>query len=269
MKDIRIALAVVRAPVGCLQANLAKMESWIAQAENQGAAIICFPELNISGYSVRQDPPSCAEPIPGPATDQLKRWARIHRMTILAGLAERSADGRIFASHLVVGPDGRIDVYRKLHLAVPEKKLFTPGDQIPLFKAETMTFGIQLCFDAHFPELSAQMAVSGADILFFPHASPRGTSAEKLASWLRHLTARAFDNSVYVAACNQRGDNGNGLTFPGCAVIIDPSGNVVSQDVSGEDTLLIGDIEAEKLNQVRGHQMRYFLPHRRPDLYKA
>ena len=269
MKDIRIALAVVQASTCDAPANLAKMESWIHRAKDRGAAVICFPELNISGYDVHNHLPSCAEPVPGPATNRLSNWAIIHRMTILAGLVEQSADGRLFASHIVASMDGNTAVYRKSHLAPPEKALFTAGGQIPLFKQEAMTFGIQLCYDAHFPELSTQMAVHGADLIFFPHASPRGTPEEKLTSWLRHLTARAFDNSVYVAACNQCGDNGSGLSFPGCAVVIDPSGKVVNKDVSGNETLLITDIKAERLNRVRNHQMRYFLPHRRPDLYKA
>ncbi len=72
--------------------------------------------------------------------------------------------------------------------------------------------GIQLCYDAHFPELSTRMAVNGADIIFMPHASPRGTPSQKLTSWLRHLTARAFDNGVFIVACNQNGDNQKGCS---------------------------------------------------------
>ncbi len=64
------------------------------------------------------------------------------------------------------------------------------------------------------------MAVKGAEILFLPHASPRGLAIDKHRSWMRHLTARAFDNSVFVVACNQTGYNGKGLTFPGNAVVL-------------------------------------------------
>jgi N-carbamoylputrescine amidase len=112
------------------------------------------------------------------------------------------------------------------------------------------------------------MAGLGADILFFPHASPRGTPSEKLSSWMRHLTARAFDNSVFVVACNQAGDNGEGLSFPATAVVLGPSGDLLARDTSGEEGLLVVDLKASLLAHVRRHRMRYFFPNRRPDLYR-
>jgi N-carbamoylputrescine amidase len=104
-------------------------------------------------------------------------------------------------------------------------------------------------------------------VIFMPHASPRGTPAEKRDSWLRHLPARAFDNGVFVVACNQAGDNRTGLTFPGVAVVIGPDGRVVASDAGGREGLLVADLHAGQLAAVRSHPMRYFLPHRRPDIY--
>lgn len=165
-------------------------------------------------------------------------------------------------------PDAPLAAYRKTHIAPPETGLLVAGNQVPVFEAQGLRFGIQLCYDAHFPELSAHMACMGAEIIFFPHASPRGTPEEKRDSWLRHLTARAFDNSVFVVACNQVGDNGAGLHFPGTAVVIGPSGDVLAEDVTGEEGLLMVDLEADLLAHVRGHRMRHFFPKRRPDLYR-
>ena len=84
---------------------------------------------------------------------------------------------------------------------------------------------------------------------------------------MRHLPARAFDNGLYVVACNQTGNNENGLDFPGLAVILDPAGQIINKDISGEENIITADLKAEKLAEVRGHRMRYFLPNRRPDLY--
>ena len=189
------------------------------------------------------------------------------QIVILAGMAEKDDNGRIFASHLVVGPEEISGIYRKIHIAPPEIGIFTAGDSIPVFETAGVILGIQLCYDVHFPELSTRMAVDGADIIFMPHASPRGTPPEKLTSWLRHLTARAFDNSVFIIACNQNGDNQKGLHFPGVAVVIDPSGEIINQNISGEDGLIISELKAETLNAVRSHRMRYFLPNRRPEIY--
>jgi N-carbamoylputrescine amidase len=193
--------------------------------------------------------------------------AQLFQIVILAGLAEKDAKGRIFASHLVVGPEGVCGIYRKIHIAPPENDIFNAGNSIPVFKTAGVILGIQLCYDVHFPELSTRMAVDGADIIFMPHASPRGTPPQKLTSWLRHLTARAFDNSVFIIACNQNGDNQKGLHFPGVAVVMDPSGQVIDKNISGEDGLVISDLKTETLNAVRNHRMRYFLPNRRPEIY--
>ena len=188
-------------------------------------------------------------------------------MVILAGLAEADRQEKVFATHLVVTPQGLAGIYRKLHIAPPEQSLFTAGDQVSLHSLPGLTCGIQLCYDAHFPELSTRMALEGCDLIIFPHASPRGTAKEKLASWLRHLTARAFDNGVFVAACNQVGQNGAGLEFPGVAVVVGPDGNIIRKYVANSEGLLLVDLKATLLHRVRQHRMRYFLPHRRPEIY--
>jgi N-carbamoylputrescine amidase len=111
------------------------------------------------------------------------------------------------------------------------------------------------------------MALRGVDVVFIPHASPRGTPEEKLRSWLRHLRARAFDNSVYVVACNQVGENREGLSFPGGAVVLDPGGRIVARHEGCGEEILTATLATKKLMDTRAHRMRYFLPHRRPELY--
>ena len=269
MRNIRIALAVVNCPVAAIEKNLEKVATWSEMAARQGAEVICFPELNVTGYVSGKVLAQTALPVPGPETEKLVEIAQASSVVILAGLAESDHQGRVFATHLVVTPQGLAGVYRKLHIAPPEQALFTPGSHVPLHSLREVMTGIQLCYDAHFPELSTRMALEGCDLIVIPHASPRGTAKEKLASWLRHLTARAFDNGVYVAACNQVGTNGYGLEFPGVAVVVGPDGNVVQQYVTNSEGLLLADLEATLLDSVRQHRMRYFLPHRRPKVYRS
>jgi len=267
MKDIRIAVVISHSPVLESRQNLDEMARWIKAAGEKGAALICFPEMNITGYSVDRDIKDAAEPIPGPATRKLLDWAGSENIIVLAGIAEKDKKGRIFASHLVAMPDGWTGVYRKLHIAPPERAVFSPGGDIPLFEAQGVKFGIQLCYDAHFPQLSTHMAVRGADIIFLPHASPRGTPEEKYRSWMRHLPARAYDNGLFVVACNQVGENGKGLCFPGIALIIGPSGNIQKKDLSGKEGMIVADLTANDIKAVRENKMRFFLPNRRPELY--
>jgi predicted amidohydrolase len=265
--SVRIAAVVFNSPRGSARGNLERMEDWVATARAKGAAIVCFPELNITGYGIDARVPAEAEPVPGPLTERLCAMAARHGLVILAGLAEQAGNGRICASHLAVAPAGILGRYRKLHIAPPEQPVFSAGEAVPVFEACGIRFGIQLCYDAHFPELSARMALDGVDVIFMPHASPRGTPEEKRASWMRHLPARAFDNGVFIVACNQTGDNRAGLSFPGVATVLGPNGRVLAETTAGTEGLLIADLKAEDLAAVRQHPMRYFLPRRRPDVY--
>ena len=269
MNDLRIAVAITRSIVGNVQENLDRVYRWAKTAKSQGAALICFPEMGITGYFNHHEIRDVAEPVPGYISRNLLDVAVQEEIMILAGMAERSDTGHIYASHLAVKPDGDVGIYRKLHIAPPEKKYLTPGSAIPLFKIIGFTFGIQLCYDAHFPELSTQMALKGADIIFLPHASPRGNSEDKFKSWMRHLPARAFDNGLYIVACNQTGENERGLSFPGISLVISPSGDILKKEISGDEGIIIADLKREALEQVRHHDMRYFLPNRRPDIYNS
>ncbi len=268
MRDIRIGAVVTPSLVGDSAANLERLARWVKRAREQAVELVCFPELNLSGYCNSAGLQKTAQQIPGPICSQVAALARQEKITILAGLAEFNPRGAPFASHCVFHTDGRIQVYRKLHLAPPETGTFSAGDRIPVFRIPKLSFGIQLCYDAHFPELTTAMALQGAEVIFIPHASPRGDARTKHQSWLRHLPARAFDNGVFLVACNQSGDNCNGLSFPGNAVVIGPSGEIIAKHLEGTETMLVADLQAADLEAVRSHRMRYFLPRRRPELYR-
>ena len=268
MRDIIIAAITCEAPIGEIDGNLETTIEWTLKAKAAGADIVCFPELNITGYCNRAEIADIAQPVPGRISKRLSSLSKDESIVVLAGMAEHNPKGAPFASHCVFTPDGQVRIYRKVHTAPPEKTTYTPGNTIPVFNIEGVTFGIQLCYDAHFPELSAAMTEQGAEILFMPHASPRGNAEEKHDSWMRHLTARAFDNSVFIVACNQHGENCNGLSFPGNAMVIGPSGELIDKDISPHASMLITELNAADLEAVRSHPMRHFFPHRRPDLYK-
>lgn len=266
MQDIRIAVVTMNSRINDTAGNLEKVEGWVEKASAQQARLICFPELNLTGYHSGESILSCAQPIPGPASGFVAELSRKYNITILAGLAEIDDRQQLFATHLAVRPDGATGIYRKTHLGPPERDLFTPGHVAPLFSESGFRYGIQLCYDAHFPELSTRMALAGADAIFLPHASPRSAPEQKVDSWMRHLPARAFDNGLFIIACNLCGDNGCGLSFPGVAVVLGPSGNIITSYAGTDEQMLVTDLTAADLDAVRGHSMRYFLPHRRSDL---
>ena len=94
MRDIRIATVILPASIGQLQANLDRMSHWIEVAKDQGAEIVCFPEMNLSGYAPTAMTTKAALSIPGPVTDRLLQKAHDNDLVILAGLAGRRLNCR-------------------------------------------------------------------------------------------------------------------------------------------------------------------------------
>lgn len=267
MRDIRIAVANFNAPIGEIDSNLERMILMIEEAKNNRAELVCFPEMSLTGYCSDSSVRNFAIELGNKAIKKLIEISNRCKITILTGIAEKTQNENIYASHLVLSPDKQVEIYRKLYIAPPEKMTYSSGDSIPVFEVNGLKFGIQLCYDAHFPELSSAMADLDVDAIFIPHASPRLTPEEKFNSWMRHLTARAYDNSIFIIACNQSGENKNNLFFPGIALVIDPSGNLLEKDISGKEGLLYADLKTETLRNIRSHKMRYFFPNRRKDLY--
>jgi len=264
---MRVGAVCMESRPGGIERNLERMEGVAARAAGRGVEVLCFPEFSVTGY-VLDDPESVySESSYDAVLDRLHRMAVNHGLVVIAGVIEPSPEGPPSIGQVVAGPEGILGIHRKTHLSPPEKEAFRPGNRISVFHWKEKVFGVQLCYESHFPEISTMMAVQGADILFLPHASPRGTPEEKLESWLRHLPGRAFDNALFVVACNQVGVRPGALSFPGVAVALGPDGRVIRQVVSADECLLVVTLDMARQKEIRAHRMKYFLPHRRPELY--
>ncbi|MBF0495353.1 MAG: nitrilase [Deltaproteobacteria bacterium] len=267
MRNLTIAAVSMTSLVGDKPANLARMDHLLSLAAAARVELVCFPELGITGYSLHPDLLQVAEPIPGPSTGLLLAMARRYNLAIVAGLVEREDADHHFVSQVAVSPTGSLAVYRKTHLSPMEQKLFTPGNELQTATISDVLFGILLCYEGHFPELSTIYALQGAEVLLVPHASPGEAPPDRLTRWLRYLPARAYDNSVFLVALNQSGDNLNGLIFPGVAFILDPKGRILAEWTGYGDNILTAELKAETLLAVRNQTMGYFLPRRRVDMY--
>jgi N-carbamoylputrescine amidase len=266
MDNIRVAAIMFNSQFPDIEGNLENTEKWIKEAQKVKAEIVCFPELNITGYSLSNKISKYADTIPGRITLEIERMAASYNMTIIVGMVETDKASNMI-TQVVIGPDGFIGKYQKVHLSDGEKKFFTPGKEIPVFKLGNTRFGVGLCYDAHFPEFCTICSLKGADIIFFPHASPPPESAEeKRNRWLRYLPARAYDNSVYVVACNQVGKRKE-IEFKGIALFIDPKGKVISEAYGEDEGIVCADLKEETLLKVRNSRMGYFIRDRVPDMY--
>lgn len=213
MKDVTIAVVQMESRFGRVEENLAKMREFVREAAGQGAEIICFPELCIHGYQ-RENVYNVAEPVPGESSRIVSDMAREAGLTVLAGMAEHSGKEKPYNTHIVAGPDGKIQKYRKTHLGKSEKPYFTAANELPVYFTPKAGFGIEICWELHFPEISTILSLKGAEIIFAPHASPT-IVGDRRSIWLRYLAARAYDNAVFLASCNLVGKGGKSKVFAG------------------------------------------------------
>lgn len=268
MQDLRVAVVCMRSAAGRVGRNLKRLRDFAGSTAAAGADVACFPELCLTGYVLDRPEAACSGMAAGDVKAALVEIAREAGMVLVAGMMEPDPEGKPYITQVVAGPAGLMGLHRKTHLSPPEKSAFQAGDSASLCSSEKAVLGIQLCYETHFPELATAMALQGMDVLLAPHASPRGTPPEKRRSWLRHLPARAFDNAVFVVACNQVGPGQNGLAFPGVALVLDPLGRVLASYTGWEEKVIVADLKADRLQEIRGHRMKYFLPHRREDVYR-
>ncbi|MFZ5650561.1 MAG: nitrilase family protein [Bacillota bacterium] len=270
MDKTRIALVQMRSEQGMLENNLEKIEHYIDRAAAGGVDIICFPEMCLQGYS-REKARFSSVKVPGEIAARIGRMAAGSGVVVLVGLAEDGAEEKPYITQVVFFPDGSFEKYRKTHLGKSEIPYFTAGDDLPVFSAVKARFGIQICWDMHFPEVSTILSLKGAEIIFAPHASPV-IVGDRIGIWMKYMVARAYDNSVFVAACNLVGDDGCGQEFCGGALVVDPRGNPVARSCGSGEGMLVADLDPEVINTIRMKKARsmrhsFYLDCRRPELY--
>ncbi len=271
----RVDVAAVQMEVKWLDplSNAQAMAAWIARAITERPVdLVVFPELANSGYVTTRDPQfmreyyRAAEPIPGPTTRLLGEAARQHRVHVVAGLLEAhpTISGSMYNSAVLIDPDGECRaVYRKIHLPGEEKHYFHGGHEAPVLETTLGRLGLLVCADNSFPELPRLLALRGAEILVVPYARRRMKNPELYPS----ITAcRAYENQVFVVACNRVGQEGD-TVFEGRTAIAAPSGEILARATAEEETIVRATLDDERLVQARLHQSRF--RDRRPDLYRA
>ncbi|MDO8691695.1 MAG: carbon-nitrogen hydrolase family protein [Dehalococcoidia bacterium] len=202
---------------GNKEANLEKMKQKVREASQMGINMVCFPELALSGYEcgaeAKRDHRQCsmhsqsAETVPGPSSEEMAGLARELGIYVIFGLPEKEnqSPGVLYNSAAVVGPEGVLGRYRKLHLAPPpiwtEFSCFKPGSDLPLFETRYGPIGVQICADFWaYPELTRILTLKGARILFVPVGS---ASSPGKVDLMTHGTAAAgSQNRAYMVVSN-------------------------------------------------------------------
>ena len=262
---MKIAAAQIACALGDVDANLRKMRDFSTRAKKEGVDLIVFPEASDTGYSmpVIRDH---AKPWSEGAVPALQKMAEEFSLTIVAGVSERDGDV-VYNSQVFIDPQGKLVAsYRKTHLFVlapnDESTCYTPGDKFVSVAAAGFNFGLSICYDLRFPEVSRALVLEhDANVLLVSSAWPLPR-----VEHLRALViARAIENQSYLVLANRTGIDA-GVTCCGMSAIIDPSGVVIATAAGDEEELLVADISAEVITAVR-NKIPVFA-HRRRDLYR-
>jgi 5-aminopentanamidase len=268
---MRIAGVQMDVELGNVLGNFARMTERLREAAAHGTRLIIFPECALSGYCFdsREEALPHAEPLPGPATDSFQLICRELNCLVAFGLLEER-DAKLYNSVALVGPEGLLAVYRKTHLPWLGVDRYTDyGDEeYSVTEVDDVRFGLNICYDAGFPEPARCLALLGVDLIALPTNWPPG--AEAAAEYA--INTRALENTIYYAAVNRVGVE-RGCAFIGQSRICDPLGRTLAHANHTNEEILYADIDPEMsrrkhLIRVAGSNEVNRIADRRPELYK-
>lgn len=249
------AAAVQFAPVkGDLEANLTSIANLGLEASKQGADVAVMPESATCGYILEGAANENALTADELLSELQQRLAGLERtLDILVGFYEKSG-GQPYnsAAYLEFGPGSAkiVHVYRKFFLPTygvfDEERFHTRGRELGVFDCRLGRFGVLICEDVWHSILSTLSAVSGAQMLLVPSASPgRGFQDAKPGNVLRYermLRSISEEHGIYCLAAMLTGFEG-GKGFTGGSMLYDPFGNQVAQCPIGEEAMVLADID--------------------------
>ncbi len=260
--------------------NLPHLSEWAARARQRGVALVCFPELCVTGYATSPAIWDAAEPVPGPSTESLVEIARSEDLIVGAGIAEEDR-GMVYNTYVFAGPEGYLGKSRKIHIPPAEVSYWRGGGVPPVIDIGLAKVGVNICFDNWLPESSRLVALQGAEVLIAPYVwsvgpwDDRPDHTARNRAWKdyagRTFPARAIDNGMYLVAVNEYGPTSpREETHFGNPVVLvySPLGQLVAEspDEADDEVMVVAELDKALLRERRSQGV--FHPRfRRPELY--
>ena len=270
---VTVACLQMQPSFGDVAANVARSIQLIEQAAAKGAGLVVLPELCNTGYvfASREEAFAIAEPVPGgPSVAAWIECAARHRLHLVAGICER-AGTNLYNSAVVIGPEGYIGTFRKVHLWNEEALYFEPGDLgFPVFRTPIGRIGVAICYDGWFPEAYRLSALQGADIVCVPtNWVPIPGQAEGQQAMANILAmAAAHSNSMFIACADRVGVE-RGQPFEGQSLIISYTGWPVAGPASRDsEEIILAEVDLSEARRKRNwNAFNQVLRDRRTDVY--
>ncbi|MCA9192279.1 MAG: carbon-nitrogen hydrolase family protein [Planctomycetales bacterium] len=269
-----VAVAGVQMDIafGNVSSNLQRIEGLIHSPQLATARLVVFPECTLTGYCYESKDEAwpVAEKIPGPTTQAVIDLARSSNKYLVVGMLER--DGKdLFNALILVGPNGIVGKYRKVHLPYLGVDRFTsPGnDCFPVFDLGFLKLGLAICYDGSFPESIRVLALSGADLVALPTNWPPGSEV-----FAEHLpSVRAMENHIYFLTVNRVGIERE-FEFIGQSKFCIPTGRIVASAGATEESVLLSTVlpaiaRQKRLERLPGKHSIDRWADRRPEMYAS
>ncbi|MDE3091274.1 MAG: carbon-nitrogen hydrolase family protein [Chloroflexota bacterium] len=224
MREAFIAIAQFHPRLGEPQANLDRMGEIIDHiSAAQKVNLIVFPELATTGYECGVRFTELAEQVPGFTIETLAARAQRYETNLAFGMVvKHKVESVVYDAAILLGPDGQvIGQYHKVHLKPEERPIFRGGFRFPVFETSFGMIGLLLGWDLAFPEAARSLALDGAELVI----APANWETQHIEEWQTYLSARAFENSIFVAGANRIGDEYT-YSFGGASAVIGPRGQV-------------------------------------------
>lgn len=259
MTTLTLALAQIKTKLGDVRANLEKHLHYVDEAVKQGAQLVIFPELSLTGYCLQDLVPTVAcSPTPADPVfgALLKASAKID---MVVGFVDEDPRHRFYISAAYLSQGRVLHIHHKVYLPTyglfDEGRFFAWGDAVRAFDTRWGRVGVLICEDFWHASPPYLLWLDGADLIILTSASPgRGLSGEdKLESawWVEHIN-RAYASlfTTFVAHTNKVGFE-DGLNFWGGSTIFDPDGNLLAQGPYMEEALTVARIDLREVRRTR------------------
>ncbi len=238
----RVAAIQYEPTLGEKEKNVTDLLRLVEEAAQHNTRLIVLPEMATTGYcwESRAEIAPYVEPIPGPTTDRFQQLATQYDCYIAVSLAEVDPATNVYYNCMaLIGPQGLIGTYRKIHSYISEPRWARDGDLgMPVWETPLGRLAGLICMDAVYFEAARIPALNNADVLLFP----TNWLEEKCPSswWM----ARAFENGVYLIAADRYGLE-RGVQFSGGSCVIDPDGVIQDYLDSGEG-IVYGEVDLSR-----------------------
>jgi len=258
---MRVAVVQTNPQFGRVKENI---RAAIALMEREHAEFYVLPELFNTGYNFIDsgEVERLAEPAEGPTFEAMADFARKAQCHVVYGFAEKAE--RLYNSSLLVGPGGRVGLFRKIHLFSRETLFFAPGDLgFPVFDLPAGKVGMMICFDWIYPESARTLALHGAQLIAHPSnlVMPYCPDA---------MITRCLENRVFAVTANRVGRENRGgidLSYIGKSEIVTPRGEILQRLPDNTESIAVAELHLAQATSKRVNEYNDLLAGRRPDQY--